>query len=225
VLAVVLVLLGGGLILGDGFAEKRAENVAAIELQEHLGTPRPPAVDIEGSPFLSQVAARSLGSVHVIADDISATSDVLLPIAHADLVLTDITTTDWFASMTVGHAEGTARIDYSALQTLAQTPLTYVGNGRVQIVTTATVLGREVRAQIIGAPRLDVEDQTITLADPEITVAGVELPGFTADALLRALLKPIPITGVPLDLRLTSIDPQDTGIHSVLVGSGIPLTR
>ena len=72
---------------------------------------------------------------------------------------------------------------------------------------------------------MDVEDQTITLADPEITVAGVSLPGFTADALLRALLKPIPITGVPLELRLTSIDPQDTGIHAVVVGNGIPLTR
>ena len=28
-------------------------------------------------------------------------------------------------------------------------------------------------------------------------MAGVDLPGFTADALLRALLKPIPVTGVP----------------------------
>ena len=35
-------------------------------------------------------------------------------------MLTDITTTDWFATMTVSHAEGTARIDYSALQTLAR---------------------------------------------------------------------------------------------------------
>ena len=140
-MVVVLLLLGGGIFLGDGYAEKRAENVAAVELQEYLGTTQAPAVDIKGSPFLTQVAARSLDSVHVIADDISATSDVLLPIAHADLVLTDITTTDWFASMTVAHAEGTARIDYSALQTLAQVPLTYVGNGRVQIVTSATVLG------------------------------------------------------------------------------------
>ena len=199
--------------------------MAAVELQEHLGTPQPPSVDIEGSPFLTQVVARSIGSVHVVADDIGATSDVLLPIAHADLVLTDVTTTDWFASMTVAHAEGTARIDYSALQTLAQVPLTYVGDGRVQIVTTATVLGREVKAQITGTPELDVEDQTITLADPDISVAGVNLPGFTADALLRALLKPIPITGVPLDLRLTSIDPQDSGIHAVVVGDNIPLTR
>jgi LmeA-like phospholipid-binding len=224
-LVVVLALLGGGLFLGDGYAEKRAENQAALELQEQLGTPQPPAVDMEGSPFLTQVAARSLRSVRVVADGIGTTREGLLPIAHADLVLTDVTTTDWFASMTVSHAEGTARMDYSALQTLAKVPLTYVGSGRVQVLTTATIVGEEIKAQITGTPRLDVEDQTITLADPDITVAGVNLPGFTSDALLRALLKPIPITGVPLDLRLTSIDPQDSGIHAVVVGDSIPITR
>ena len=31
-------------------------------------------------------------------------------------------------------------------------------------------------------------DQTVTLADPQITVAGVNLPEFTAQALLRAIL-------------------------------------
>jgi LmeA-like phospholipid-binding len=224
-LVVVLALLGGGLYLADRYTEKRAEREAAAELQEHLGTARQPAVDIEGSPFLTQVVARSIDSVHVVADDMNATSDVMLPIAHADLVLTDVTTSDWFASMTVSHAEGTARIDYSALQGLAKVPLTYVGNGRVRIDTSASIVGREVKAQITGSPRLDVEEQTITLADPDITVAGVDLPGFTANALLRALLKPIPITGVPLDLRLTSIDPQDSGIHAVLVGDSIPITR
>ncbi len=224
-LVVVLALLGGGLYLGDGYAERRAELEAAAELQQELGTAQPPAVDIEGSPFLTQVVARSIESVHVVADDVNAASDVLLPIAHADLVLTDVTTTDWFASMTVSHAEGTVRIDYSTLQRLAGVPLTYVGNGRVQIDTAATVLGREVRAKITGTPRLDVEDQTITLADPDITVAGVDLPGFTARALLRALVKPIPITGMPLGLRLTSTDPQDSGIHAVVVGDSIPISR
>jgi hypothetical protein len=224
-LVVVLALLGGGLYLGDGYAERRAEKEAAAELQQELGTAQPPAVDIEGSPFLTQVVARSIDSVHVVADDVNATSDVQLSLAHADLVLTDVTTSDWFASMTVSHAEGTVRIDYSALQRLAGVPLTYVGNGRVQIDTAATVLGRQVVAKITGSPRLDVEDQTITLADPDITVAGVNLPGFTANALLRALVKPIPITGIPLGLRLTSIDPQDSGIHAVVVGDSIPITR
>lgn len=224
-LLAVLALLGGGLYLSDSYAEKRAEKQAAAALQQQLGTVQQPAVDIEGSPFLTQVVARSIRSVHVVADDINATSEGLLAIGHADLVLTDVTTTDWFASMTVSHAEGTVRIDYSALQKLAKVPLTYVGSGRVRIDTSATVVGRQVTAQITGTPQLDVEDQTITLADPDITVAGVNLPGFTADALLRALVKPIPITGIPLDLKLTSIDPQDSGIHAVVMGDAIPITR
>ena len=82
-----------------------------------------------------------------------------------------------------------------------------------------------MKAEITGRPELDAEAQTITLTDPEITVAGVDLPGFTADALLRALLKPIPVTGIPLDLRLTSIDPQDSGLYAGVVGDSIPLTR
>jgi hypothetical protein len=224
-LVVVLALLGAGLYLGDGYAEKRAESEAAVELQRELGTPQPPAVDIEGSPFLTQLAGRSIHSVHVVADDLNATREAQLPIGHADLVLSDVTTTDWFASMTVSHAEGTARIDYSALSRQAKAPLTYVGNGRVRVDATATVIGRSVTAQITGVPRLDAENQTITLADPDITVAGVNLPGFTAAALLRVLLKPIPITGVPLDLRLTSIDPQDSGIQSIVVGDSIPIKR
>jgi hypothetical protein len=225
VLVAALALLGGGLYLGDGYAEKRAEKEAAVALQQQLGTTQQPAVDIEGSPFLNQVAARSIHSVHVVADDVNATSDTRLPIGHADLVLGDVTTEDWFASMTISHAEGTVRIDYAALERLAKAPLTYLGNGRVRIDATAALFGRKVTAQITGAPRLNAEDQTITLTDPDITVAGVNLPGFTAAALLRALLKPIQITGVPLDLRLTSIDPQDGGIHATVVGDGIPIKR
>jgi hypothetical protein len=225
VVLLVLLLLGGGLYVGDRYAEQRAERETATELQGQLGTATTPAVDIEGRPFLTQVVARSVGRVRVVADDIPATGDGTLPIAHADLVLTDISSTDWFATMTVSHAEGTARIDYSALAAVAGAPLTYVGNGRVQIVNTTTIVGREVEAEITGRPELDVEAQTITLTDPEINIGGVDLPGFTADALLRAMLKPIPVTGIPLDLRLTSVDPQDGGIFAGVAGDGIPLGR
>jgi DUF2993 family protein len=225
VVLLVLVLIGGGLYVGDRYAEQRAEREAAAQLQSQLGTPDLPAVDIEGRPFLTQVVARSVGTVRVVADDIPASGDGTLPIAHADLVLTDITTADWYDTMTVSHAEGTARIDYPALEAVAGAPLSYVGNGRLRIVNKTAVLGRDVDAEITGRPQLDAEDQTITLTDPEITVAGVDLPGFTADALLRALLKPIPVTGVPLGLRLSSIDPQDGGLFAGVVGDGITLTR
>ena len=225
IMLVVLVLLGGGLYVGDRYAEQRAERQVAAQLQAELGTPTAPAVDIQGRPFLTQMVARSVGTVRVVVDDIPATDDGTLPIAHADLVLTDVSSADWFTTMTVSHAEGTARIDYPALQAVAGAPLTYVGDGRLRIANTTTVLGQEVDAEITGRPQLDVEAQTITLTDPEITVAGVDLPGFTADALLRALLKPIPITGVPLGLRVSSIDPQDGGLFAGVVGDAITLTR
>lgn len=225
VVVLVLGLLAGGLFVADGSAERRAEQESAVELQRQLRTPDLPSVDIQGDYFLPQVAARSLDTVRVVLDDIPAEGDGSLPVAHADLALTDVTTTDWFASMTVAHAEGTARIDWSDLPSVAGAPLRYVGSGRVQVETTTTVIGREVKATITGIPELNASTQTITLGDPKISVAGVDLPSFTADALLRTLLQPIPVTGIPFELRLTSIDPQETGLYAGLAGDQLSITR
>lgn len=225
VVVLVLGLLAGGLFIADGYAERRVEQESAAELQRQLRTPDPPSVDIQGDYFLPQVAVRSLDTVRVVLDDIPAEGDGSLPVAHADLTLTDVTTTDWFASMTVAHAGGTARIDWSGLPSVGGAPLRYVGSGRVQVQPTTTVVGREVRATITGIPQLDAPAQTITLTDPKISVAGVDLPGFTADALLRALLQPIPVTGIPFELRLTSIDPQETGLYAGLAGDDVVITR
>ena len=225
ILLVVLAVLGAGLYYGDSYAERRVEQSAATDLQRELATPEPPMVDIEGSPFLTQVAARSIGSVRVVADQVGLSTEQTLTVAHVDVVLTDVTTDDWFDTMTASHVEGTALIDYAVLQALAGVPLSYVGSGRVEVVTTTTFLGREVTASITGKPRLNVADQTVTLSDPKITVAGVDLPAFTATALLRAVLKPIPIGGLPFGLTVIGIDPRDDGVHADLVGDNVPITR
>jgi len=225
VLLVIVVLLGGALYYLDGYTERRVEANSATDLQGQLGTPDLPLVDIEGSPFLTQVAARSIGTVHVAADQVGLRTDQTLPVAHVDLVLSDVTTDDWFDTMNVSHAEGTARIDYNVLQARAGVPLTYVGDGRVEIVTTTTLFGRDVSARITGQPRLNVSSQTVSLADPQISVAGVDLPDFTAQALLRAVLKPIPIGGLPLGLTVIGIDSRDDGVHATVVGDNLPITR
>jgi hypothetical protein len=225
ILLVVLAVLGGALYYGDGYAERRVEQRAATDLQRELATPEPPTVDIEGSPFLTQVAARSIGSVRVVADQVGLSTEQTLTVTHVDVVLTDVTTDDWFDTMTASHAEGTALIEYAVLRALAGVPLTYVGSGRVEVVTTTTFLGREVTARVTGKPRLNVANQTVTLSNPKINVAGVDLPAFTAAALLRAVLKPIPIGGLPFGLTVIGIDPRDDGVHADLVGDNLPITR
>jgi hypothetical protein len=221
IIIVGVLLLVAGIYAGDRYAHQRAEQRVAAELQPHLGTPQPPQVDIEGFPFLTQVASGSIGKVRVVADQLGETSKAPLILAHADLVMTDVTTNDWFKTLEVAHTEGTALIDYAKLSSVAGAPLTYGGDGRVEIVVKTTVVRREVEAVISGSPRLNAKEQTMTLSNARIAVAGVNLPDFTAQALLAALLKPISLKGMPLGLTVTQIVAAGDGVHVDLAGDNL----
>jgi len=136
-----------------------------------------------------------------------------------------VTTDDWFQTMTARHAEGTARVDYPALAAAAGAPLSYVGNGRVEVKNRSSLVGVPIDATVTGTPQLDVAAQSVTLADPELRVAGVHVPDAASGALLQALLKPIPVTGLPFGLRLSSLTPEDDGLHVGLEGDGLELSR
>ena len=221
IIIVSVVLLGLGLYAGDRYAVRRAEQQVAAELQPQLGTPKPPQVDIEGFPFLTQIASGSVGKVHVVADQLGETTQAPLILAHADLVMTDVATNDWFKTMKVARTEGPALIDYAKVSSVAGAPLTYGGDGRVEIVVKTVVLRREVDAVISGSPRLNAKEQTMTLSDARIAVAGVNLPDFTAQALLAALFKPIPLKGMPLGLTVTHIVAAEDGMHVDLAGDNL----
>jgi hypothetical protein len=223
-LLLVVGLLTAAFVVADGWAKDRVEQQVAEQLQASLATPDQPRVTIDGFPFLVQVVTRDVRSVQVAADRVSAASEAgLLPIAHTDLVLTDITSPDWYKTMTAGHIEGVALVTYEDLARLANVPITYVNDGRVEIQVTAQVFGVDVRAKITGKPRLEPNEQAMTLADPTIAIADVSLPNLTAQALLRALLKPIPLEGVPLGLKLSSITAEQDGVHLAVNGDNVPL--
>ena len=223
VVVVIGALLATGVYIADGYVRDRVQDRVAAKLQQTLATPGLPTVQITGSPFLTQVATRDVRHVHVVADQIGGTSENALPVAHADLEISDVTTTDWFESMTAGHIEGTALVAYDVLQSLAKSPIEYGGDGRLKLSVTTAVLDVDVHAVITGTPRLEQASQSITLADPKISVAGVDLPDFTAQALLRAVLKPIPITGLPTGILVSSVSADTDGLHAEVTGDDVPL--
>jgi hypothetical protein len=223
VLVLVTGLLTAGLVVGDRWARATVEQRVAEQLQVSLGTPERPRVAIAGFPFLMQVLNRDVRAVQVGADDLGKGNDALLPVHHGDFTVTDVTSKDWYRTMTAGHIEGVALLSYDDLAKLANVPISYVSDGRVEIDVTAQVLGASIHAKITGKPRLEPNQQAITLADPKITVAEFNLPDLTAQALLRALVKPIPLTGIPLGLKLTSVGAEGDGLHLVVAGDDVAL--
>jgi len=225
VVLVLGVLVAVGLVAGDRYAAGRVEREASSHLQSELGLPTAPSVDVEGWPFLTQVVGRHVRRIRVVAEDIPKSDRNAIPVAHADVVLTDVTSDDWFQTMTARHAEGTARVDYPALAAVAGVPLSYAGDGRVQIQSSTSVFGLDLAATVNGTPRLDVDAQTIGLADPDVRVAGVTLPDSTAKAVVAAVARPIPVEAPLFDLTLTSLTPRDDGLHVDLRGEDVLITR
>lgn len=223
VVVLVVVVLAALVVLGDRYVERRVERETARQLTADLGTPVAPAVDIRGWPFLVQVAARRLPQVHVVADDLGADGRSGVRVAHADLVLTDVTTPDWFVTREAARVEGTARLDYDALSALAGAPLTPAGGGRVRLERQTTLFGAEVTATVTALPRLDVDAQALTLDDADVAIGGVSLPRAAGDALLRAVARPVPVTGLPLGLRLTSVSAGDEAVDVGLFGEDVEL--
>ena len=209
----------------DAYAHSRVEREVATQLQSELGTSQTPAVEIEGRPFLTQVATRKLGEVHVVADDVGQTNDSSLPIQHVDMTLNDVTTTDWWQTMNVARADGTALVSYDVLKSAAGTPIVYSGNGRFTVEGNQRLYGLTVEARITGRLALDVDKQTVSLADATVEVSGYTLPDIVAQQLIKAVVQPIPLEGVPFDLKVTSIDAQDDGMHVGLSGTDIPIQR
>ncbi len=224
----VLLVLGGLAALGffaDDFAEQRVERAEAGSLQAELGTPAAPTVDVEGWPFLTQVLTRRHPRVHVVADDLPSSAGYPVPVEHLDLVLTDVTTQDWYQSLEAAQVEGTARLGYDGLTQLTKVPLTPAGEGRVRIERRTSVFGIDLLASVTGAPRLDVEAQTVTLADTEIRLGEVQLPRGAAQALVRTVLQPIPLEGLPLGLRVSGLEATDAGVLARVSGSDVVLRR
>ena len=104
-------------------------------------------------------------------------------------------------------------------------PLVYAGDGRFTIDGAQRLYGLTVEATISGRLALDVAQQTVSLADAKIAVSGYTLPDAVAEQLIKAVVRPIPLEGIPLGLKVSSIDARDDGLHVGLDGRDIPLQR
>ena len=214
-------LLAAGLYGVDRWAQNGVERQVAKNLHSALETPSEPQVSIDGFPFLTQVATRNIRQVHVVADDVGATGDNALGLAHVDLLLSEVMTTDWFQTMTASHIEGTGLIDYAALEHVATVPVSYAGDGRIRWKPRRRFSARggrtDHRIASVGAWRAShharrSHDQGCV----------VDLPDFSDGATANGG-ETHPLRGLPLRLAVTSVSPEADALRVGVAGDDVPL--
>lgn len=219
-----LMVLAGLVVGGDYAARAWASTEVAQRLQPELGTPTVPEVEMGDFPFVVQALRGDVSSVRVQADDVGSANGQRLQVRHLDVTATGVHSDDRFQTSTADQVRGTAEIDLTALSELIGEQVSAAEGGKVSFTRSATVLGRTLQVVVTGRPSLDPAAQTLTLADPTVEVADVQLPQAVVDLLLRTLVKPAPITGIPLGLQLTSLSVDQSGVTAQVEGENVQLT-
>ena len=217
---VVLVLAAVAAVVGtDGCVRRQVERDVAANLQVSVPFTSAPTVQIDGWPFVWHAATRRFSAAHVRAEGMPMkVADREVTLRAIDLTLTDVAYAP--DAVTAGRLTGTAELTYADLSTLAGLPVTFSAPDRLEVATRVELLGVGVDAVVSGKPLLDAAAQTITVTEPQVSVAGVSVAPAIVQAILDRTVKPV---GVPLqyDLRMTSAKATPTGVALAVEGAGV----
>jgi hypothetical protein len=199
-----------------GYAQDRAVEAAATYLGDDGAT-----VQLGGTPFFLALITRSVPSAHV---EVAA---LPLEISGKKVHLTDVvadtgTVALGESAVTVATMTGSANLSYADLSKIADVPISYAKDGRLELRYTRDVFGNQVSLAVSALPKLDVEAQVVRLTDPKLELIGTSLDlGFTQDQL-DAIVEPIKLT-LGHDLRLTRIVAGEGGMGLGVDGTNLRL--
>jgi hypothetical protein len=215
---VVLLVLGVGGYFGDSFLRAYAQDRVAESVDQHLSDGRS-TVRLGGTPFILAWFTRSVPDAHVeipsMPQEISGR-----PVHLTDVVADtgEIRLTGDGAS--VASLTGSAVLSYADLSKIADLPVTYAEDGRLQLRYEMDVFSSKISLAVSALPAVDVDKQVVRLTDPKFNFNGNPVDiGVTQDQL-DALVKPIPVK-LDYGLRLTSITPREDGVAVGVEGTNV----
>lgn len=219
IVATALLVLGGVVVVAaDAPARATAEHGVAVSLQEQVPFTDEPTVAIEGWPFLVNLAV-GFPTVRVHASGMPISGDgVSLTLTDPDFVLTGVKLRG--KTITADGLTGSARISYSELSNAAGREISSAGDGRVGYTAKTEAMGLELSATVSGRLALDASAQSLTLAEPKVSIVGVELPDYVVDAVVAKVVQPIPVP-LPYGIKLSSIEADADGLSLGATGENL----
>lgn len=218
ILAVALVLL----IIVLGAMDRLAAHVAASQLvsqlQKSQQLPNKPAASVGGFPFLTQVVTgdyKDIGlRIRRVAVSDLCVNDISVHVRGVHLPLSTLIGNN-VKTMPIDHVIGTVGLTYTDLNAyLADQPgdiqLSASGGGmRISAPVDVPLVG-QIKA--FGDVRASVQNDRLTLAPTALGVNGLGALSIPASTV-RALSVTIPLSSLPLDLRLTSAAVTPSGVE------------
>lgn len=236
-LLVLVVLLVGA----DFGARWVAEDRVATQLQSHLTLDATPSVDIHGFPFVTQAAQGEYGAVTLTADHIpyrqlrdvtlvADLGDVTLPpqslidgtvrsipaktvTASAQVDPTDLARVLGVADVTVAPVTQEMLNARRATGSTAQKALSGVDPSQaVQLTSTTTVLGQQVRASVIATFKLSGGQIVLSARDISVDAGDGAAPSAVTNALrgrLSGFSARVDPGALPFSISATDLRAQD----------------
>lgn len=218
IIIIVLVVLIALLVAADFAARAYAENKAASEIQQQ-GFPKKPNVDIEGFPFLTQVAARDFGHIQITSSNVT---EGPLDIASINASLKNVHINGAFSGGTIDSLHGTAAITFTALanaMTSAAGPLGQLANAGL---TFSAAGPSEVKATL----KVLVFSGTAVWRVTTTSGGDISIQLVSTGGLPSSLLDPvddvtIKLPSLPLGLKIQGISIDSSGVVGTLTGQDV----
>jgi hypothetical protein len=205
--AVVVVVLLVLLVVADRVAASLAENEAASQIKS-AGFPVKPKVDIEGFPFLTQLAARDFHKVDITASNVK---EGPLTIASIDATGQGVHLTSSFNGATVDQINGTALVTFAGLSSAGG-----LGDG----IKLSDAGNNELKASVdLGFTTLDATAQVTRANSHQIEVRVTNAGPIPQSALGNLTDFKVSLPSLPAGMSIQSVSVTSQGVLISISGS------
>lgn len=229
IVLVVVVVVAGLFVAADRIAVGLAEDKAADKIKDskQFAQAGDVSVDIQGFPFLTQVAGKELDEVDAQLSNLTTSGKQQLSLGRVDARLRNVQLDDDYNPSTADRATGTATVSYKELSDAADTGVSVgyggsnaQGKGRVKVTGELSLLGRTFKRSVESTVSVTGGNTIRLHADK---VPGDGIPGIE-DAVRKKTDFSRTIGGLPNGLTLRKVEPTKDGVTFSVTGSKVQLT-
>jgi hypothetical protein len=218
IVIIVVIVLIALLVAADFAARAFAENKAASEIQQQ-GFPKKPNVDIEGFPFLTQVASKDFKDIQISSSNVT---EGPLDIASIDATLKNVHINGAFSGGTIDSLNGTATITFTALSNAMTSQAGPLGQLANSALTLSAAGPDEVKATLNVLVLSGTAVWRVTrTGDNAINIQLISTGGLPSSLLSPIKNITLQLPKLPLGLKIQSISVNSSGLTGTLTGQDV----